>query len=154
MTEPLAAFPWSDTYALGHQAMDQTHREFVAILDSLARAGDAEFPLLLAQFATHTQLHFEQESVWMNDSGFPPVHCHEGEHERVLETVRVVGERVARGELALGRQLVAALAEWFPLHAGSMDTMLAGWLLQPAAERGTASTSEAACGGKTEDATV
>ena len=70
----------------------------------------------------------------MRKADSPPAPCHEREHRRCLEAVRVVGERVAGGDLALGRQLVAALAEWFPVHAASMDSALAGWLLRPGAD--------------------
>ena len=46
----------------------------------------------------------------------------------MLETALAVRERVAAGDVAVGRQLVDALAEWFPQHAATMDRMLAGWL--------------------------
>lgn len=135
MAVPLTSYPWTDTYELGHARMDDTHREFVDFIDTLLHAGDQEFPALLARFAVHTQQHFDQESAWMRETDFPPAPCHELEHQRVLEAVRVVGERVAGGDLALGRQLVVALAEWFPVHAASMDGALAGWLLRHAEAR-------------------
>ena len=47
------------------------------------------------------------------------------EHAKVLETAREVRNRVAAGDLRLGRMLAEALAEWFPQHAASMDAMLA-----------------------------
>ena len=75
MADPLTSYPWADDYELGHAQMDDTHREFVSFIDDLLRAGDDEFPPLLARFATHTQQHFDQELAWMNETGFPPVGC-------------------------------------------------------------------------------
>ena len=39
--------------------------------------------------------------------------------------MREVRKRIASGELRYGPVLVQAIAEWFPLHAGSMDAILA-----------------------------
>lgn len=125
---PAERYAWCDAYALGHGSMDDTHREFVAHVDALMRVHDSGFLSALDAFVAHTEAHFAQESTWMADSGFPPVGCHEAEHRNVLETAVAVRERVAAGDVALGRQLVAALAEWFPQHAATMDRMLAGWL--------------------------
>lgn len=47
------------------------------------------------------------------------------EHEGVLEIMREVRRRIAGGEMRYGPVLVQAIAEGFPLHAGSMDTVLA-----------------------------
>ena len=65
MDATLTSYPWTDTFELGHPRMDDTHREFVNFIDTLLRAGDTEFPALLARFAAHTQQHFDQESAWM-----------------------------------------------------------------------------------------
>ena len=62
--------------------------------------------------------------------GFPPLHCHKGEHAKVLETVVEVRRRVAEGDVELGHKLAEALAEWFPQHAQSMDAMLALFMRQ------------------------
>jgi len=119
---------WSDSLALGQNAMDATHREFVDLLNRLGEATDADLLERLDAFAVHTEAHFRQEEAWMEQTQFPPLACHRGEHENILELVREVRRRVAGGELHFGRTLAAALAEWFPLHAGSMDTMLAQFI--------------------------
>ena len=116
---------WSETLAVGQNVMDATHREFVDLLNRVGGAADADLLECLDAFATHTETHFRQEEAWMEQLAFPPLACHRGEHENILEVVREVRRRVAGGELQFGRTLAAALAEWFPLHAGGMDTMLA-----------------------------
>ena len=122
MSEPLLA--WSDQLAVGHATLDDTHREFVAQLNRVGTAADSVLLAAIDDFIAHTEAHFSQEEQWMDAIEFPPRGCHRGEHEKVLETVREVRKRVAAGEYQLGRTLAEALAEWFPQHALSMDSIL------------------------------
>lgn len=66
----------------------------------------------------------------MKESGFPPIHCHEEEHDKVLVIARDVRNRVAAGDVALGRTLARELNPWFEHHAATMDTVLVGWMRQ------------------------
>lgn len=116
---------WSDGLTLDVPAMDDTHREFVAMLNELADARDEQLLAALDRFIAHTDAHFTQENRWMHALPFPPVHCHQGEHDNVLGLMREVRRRVAAGELELGRALARELPEWFQLHATTMDAMLA-----------------------------
>lgn len=133
----MPALVWSNAYELGLAPMDETHREFVDLVNRIADAGDAGLLGGLGELIRHTVEHFAQEDRWMSESGFPPVHCHQTEHERVLEVMRDVRERVAAGDLALGRNLLAELPAWFDNHAATMDTALA-WHVQTTGYRATA----------------
>ncbi len=116
---------WSPDFELGVPAMDETHREFVDLLNALADAPDAELLARLDDFVAHTDAHFAQENAWMAEIRFPPIHCHKGEHDNVLGVMREVRERVAGGQLELARVLARELPEWFRLHAATMDAALA-----------------------------
>jgi hemerythrin len=133
--QPLLA--WSEQLAIGQDIMDDTHREFVEQLNRVGEAADAAVLAALDDFIAHTEAHFSQEEKWMEAINFPPLGCHKGEHQKVLETVLEVRRRVAEGDVRLGRTLAEALAEWFPQHATSMDAMLALYMTetgyQPAA---------------------
>lgn len=121
-------FPWSDTYLLGYTPMDDTHQEFVQIVNAIMMASDADLPALLQAFLLHAEEHFSQEYEWMADTGFPATDCHVGEHQAVLKSVREVLKRVSEGDFAEGRALATALADWFPSHADYMDASLAQWM--------------------------
>ena len=54
-------FPWTDTYLLGYTPMDETHREFVQIVDAMLACPDAEFAAHMESFATHAERHFAEE---------------------------------------------------------------------------------------------
>lgn len=121
-------FDWSGRFELQHAEMDDIHREFVVLVDALLHAPDAEVASRLEALMEHTRHHFERETTWMQLSGFPPIHCHEREHAKVIEVATQVRERVAAGEYEYGRTLAAGLAEWFEIHADTMDRVLAIWL--------------------------
>ena len=128
--EEQSGFDWDDRYLLGHNGMDDTHREFVALVDTLLKAPDAELGQALAAFAEHAVRHFEQEDGWMKGSDFPAADCHIDEHAKVLASVREVQQELAEGNVGLVRELAQALVDWFPGHADYMDSALAMWLVK------------------------
>lgn len=121
---------WSESLALAHPVMDGTHREFVDLLNAVGEAGERDLLARLDAFIAHTEAHFSQEEAWMEAMQFPPLGCHRAEHEGVLEVMREVRSRIAGGEAHYGPVLAKAIAEWFPLHAQSMDAVLALTLQQ------------------------
>lgn len=127
----MTVLAWSEQLAVGHADMDHTHQEFVTLLNAVGAAEGAAILPSLDAFIAHTAAHFAQEEAWMEERQFPPRGCHKREHDGVLEVVREVRARVENGELQYGRTLAEALAEWFPVHAGSMDAMLALYLENP-----------------------
>ncbi len=137
-----AAFAWSDALSVGYEPMDEVHREFVTLVNALMTCSDAELPQTLIDFAAHAQTHFGDEQAQMQASGFPPMPCHQREHDAVLSSVGQVQKRVAAGETEIARSLAIALADWFPEHAGYMDSALARWLIEK--ERGGTAPDPAA----------
>lgn len=119
---------WSAAHELGVVPMDDTHREFVELYNTLATAPDGSFLACFDALLTHTDAHFAQENAWMAETGFPPTVIHMGEHEQVLAALRQVRERVAGGDLAAGREAVARIPDWFDQHAATMDAALANWM--------------------------
>ncbi len=124
----LKPFPWTDQYLLGYPPMDNTHREFVDIVNAMLAAPDAQFCTLLEQFTRHAEKHFEEEREWMASTDFPAKDCHVDEHNAVMKSVREVAEVVGRGDIDEGRRLASELARWFPGHADYMDASLAQWM--------------------------
>ena len=117
--------PWLPQYELGCTPMDDTHREFVEWINRLTEVPEGEFLASFDQFLAHTVAHFDQENLWMEKSGFPPIHCHVDEHQRVLATLQSIRRMVAKGDVAIGRRAAEELVSWFATHAATMDTALA-----------------------------
>ena len=113
---------WTDSLALGLPQMDNTHREFVDLLDQVVNASDDAILPLWHALVEHTDEHFAREDRWMKDTGFASSNCHSTQHQVVLQVMRE-GER--RAELAMVRQMADELGIWFPQHAQAMDAALA-----------------------------
>lgn len=132
MTNTLAnppAMTWNDGYLLGFDAMDATHREFVACVAALQTASDGDVSARLDDFARHAIAHFEQEKQWMTSTAFPAMDCHVDEHAAVLASVREVQGILQGGTRhQVARDLANALVDWFPGHADYMDSALSHWM--------------------------
>lgn len=123
-------FAWEADFALGHDAMDDTHREFVDCVDALLRAGDAELGPALEAFAEHAHRHFREEDQAMRESAYGAAGCHVDEHAAVLRSMDEVRIALDAGQTQVVRAFARALADWFPQHASVMDMGLARWLVQ------------------------
>ncbi len=156
----MTTLQWQPEFALQQPRMDRTHIEFIELLAATETAppGEATDAALRA-LLVHTEAHFEQEERWMAALGFATENCHSMQHASVLQVLREVMRRHGQAaDAALVRYLVAALAEWFPVHATMMDAALAmtmaergfdpeaGTLLQPLAADAPAMTG---CGSTT-----
>ena len=130
------ALTWSESLALQQPRMDQTHREFIELLQQLGQAstaGATDIDQRLADLMTHTEAHFAQEERWLDAVGFAPDNCHAAQHRQVLlvlEDVRRAWREEANRPLV--QVLVQELGNWFVAHAQTMD---AG-LVQLMAEQG------------------
>lgn len=121
---------WKESYVLGPAPMDETHREFVNLVTAVAASEGAEKVLCaLDALIEHTVEHFAQEQRWMEESGFPPIHCHQGEHERVLQSLNDMRPNV-QADPGIARILAKELESWFDLHAATMDDALAFFMRQ------------------------
>ena len=121
----MATMEWSAALALGVDEMDETHREFVGHVNALGEASDERMLACLDALYVHTVEHFRQETQWMQQIQFPPLHCHSAEHEGVLEVMREVRGYLEAGKYEVGRVLAREVAAWFQSHAATMDAMLA-----------------------------
>ncbi|PUA19697.1 bacteriohemerythrin [Glaciimonas sp. PCH181] len=121
---------WDDTFLVGYPPLDRVHEEFVNSLAALQRATDDALAELFDAMAGSAGHQFEQEDKWMNETVFPPRDCHVKEHAAVMESIGQVRERIVQGDLAEGRRLANALADWFPAHSTHLDSALAHWIFK------------------------
>ena len=120
--------PWTDSLHTGDARMDETHQEFVDMINQiLATPEDQQLPVYKA-FLNHTVEHFAQEERWMLATGFSADNCHAEHHATILETMRVVEAHSLDSDTTIITRMAEALAEWFPGHANSMDAGLAAHL--------------------------
>lgn len=121
---------WTDAFVLDLPAMDDTHREFIALLARVETCDDESLPAAWREMLSHTEHHFAQEETWMRESGFHACQCHEIQHKVVLRVMREGQMLVDRGDAVSVREIIATLVAWFPQHADLMDAALAQHLRQ------------------------
>jgi hemerythrin-like metal-binding protein len=112
-------------------AMDETHREFVNLINRMEATNQREFTGLFERLLKHTQNHFDAEQRIMEESKFPAIGEHRDDHLRVLGELTRFAQRVASGSTMLARSYVCEqLPGWFELHVRTMDSALAAHLKQ------------------------
>ena len=125
----MSTLTWTDDLALQHPQIDQTHQEFVELLNrwgEVVSAGDeAKILPLYQELLAHTEAHFGMEEGWMAATGFAPDNCHTKQHTMVLDVMRqVLVHAQAHGDFEPMGNLVPELVKWFPAHAEMMDAAL------------------------------
>lgn len=111
---------------LGNPVLDDTHAEFVELLNRLQDATDV-LPILDEMIA-HTAAHFALEESWMARINFPAAGCHVSEHNQVIGVMRMVRKRVAGGDTEFVQVLVTELSAWLRIHATTMDYALTNFI--------------------------
>ena len=111
---------------LGNPVLDDTHAEFVELLNRLQDATDV-LPIFDEMIA-HTAAHFALEESWMARINFPAAGCHVGEHTQVIGVMRMVRKRVAGGDTEFVQVLVTELSAWLRIHATTMDYALTNFI--------------------------
>lgn len=116
-------------FELGYEAIDYTHKEFIALVNKIGKAPGEDFADLFIQLAIHTEAHFAAEERLMEQSGFPAIREHLSEHQRVLGELHRFGQRVQAGSIVMGRAYITEqVPQWFRLHTSTMDSALAAHL--------------------------
>lgn len=121
---PMIELQWSDALSLDLRPMDETHREFVALLAVVAQASDDDLLDAWQSLIEHTELHFAQEDLWMQQTRFASGNCHSTQHLVVLTVMHEGLVQGRTGRLDVVRHMAHELALWFPQHAQSMDAAL------------------------------
>ena len=121
--------PDDPKYLLDVTQMDNTHKSFIYLVNRMGKAKKPEFIELFKELITHTEEHFEAENKLMQETRFPAINEHIGEHQRVLGDLHRIGRKVATGSTLIGRAyIIEQLPGWFDLHLATMDSALAAHL--------------------------
>jgi hemerythrin-like metal-binding protein len=109
---------------LGVPAVDDAHRALLDELARLARCSDQEFAGCYPALVAAIERDFRAEQALMEDVEVISFRAHVEQHARMLSALHHAASHVQGGELAAGREAVALLKEWLPLHISTMDRAL------------------------------
>ncbi len=109
--------------------IDLAHIKFVALLNQMPRANNAEFSKLFAELVMHTEQHFSEENSLMLQSQFPAASEHQAEHQRILGELTQFKKRLDKGMVVFAKAYaLEKLPSWFNLHLMTMDSALVAHL--------------------------
>ena len=122
----MAEFSWSKVnYVLGVSVMDDAHEEFITLYNELMNTDDSHFAELFDKFYQHTKDHFEEENQLMEDTDYPGIKDHKGEHQRVINELNYFKGKVDEKKFSFPRfYLKDRIPTWFRLHLSTMDSAL------------------------------
>jgi hemerythrin len=116
---------WSAEMVLGVPEMDEAHEAFLAELGELLTTPDEEFGKAFMAMIMRVERDFRDEEDLMEAIDYPGLQGHCEQHARVLGALHHVAPHVMNGDMALGREAVELLPQWFLFHLSTMDTALA-----------------------------
>lgn len=116
---------WRPEMSLGVPEMDAEHRQFIEGLARMLTISDTEFPSEFTRLVASVERDFRHEERLMEDLDYPGIQAHREQHARVLGALHHVAPRVLEGDIALGREAVELLPQWFLVHLSTMDAALA-----------------------------
>lgn len=121
-------------FVLGDLEMDETHREFLALVQKVTTAPATELATALQALFEHTRGHFHREEERMQAINHRSFAEHRADHQRILGDMERFAQRAAAGRGTMARAWVGdSLLAWFATHARTMDSALAADLSQQAA---------------------
>ncbi|PWC32671.1 hemerythrin family protein [Azospirillum sp. TSO35-2] len=123
---------WSDDLVLGVAAIDEQHREWIALVQAFQRAvaegqPAEEMRRTLAAAVAYTESHFADEQRVMEEEGYPFLDDHIGQHRLAWDRVHAF----ASGEVPddeVRNSLAEFLPQWLMLHINTADRQFARWL--------------------------
>ena len=122
ITTPAAptTLDWTAALSVGDARMDDTHEEFVSMLNQLLAATPTQQVPLYRAFIEHTVEHFAQEERWMLATGFSADNCHAGHHATILETMNAVLEHSKKA-------MQASSSAWLKRCSNGFRSTLPAW---------------------------
>jgi len=116
-----------EKHLLEFSDMDDTHKEFVEIYNSLEDNSSESYKNVMIKLYEHTKIHFCNEEKLMYESNYPRKKEHIDEHNKVLGEMEYF---INRSNSKIAQALLKAyydekLPSWFDLHLISMDSDLA-----------------------------
>jgi len=125
-----------DDITLGYAVMDRDHADSLALWETAKAAPAGELAAPFAAFARHLREHFAREEALMTEKEFFALHCHQGEHARVLDVIASIEAELtsvgitpsAPSEDQARRYLNHQFPDWFHNHLATMDRVTADFL--------------------------
>ena len=128
MSETIA---WRDDYLLGHERIDEQHRELFRLAGAVHAIEDpisqvAELRDILHRLYEYMRHHFSEEEDFMREIGFDDIERHQSLHRELIAGLNDI-MRSSSDLIQLEINLVDLMNRWLTQHIAREDARIAAW---------------------------
>ena len=136
-------FEWNDSYSVGIDEIDRHHRQLVQLLndtyDAFSEGSHREkLGGILDELIDYATYHFACEERWMEESSYPELPAHRGEHARFIDRVVEIQKDFHAERSHLTLEVLSFLKNWLTSHIlrndGAYGRFVAAGARRPGAE--------------------
>jgi len=127
------ALVWRAEYSVNIQKIDGHHQKLFDItnqvLEAIQTGKDPQsIRETLRLLLDYTHYHFEAEEQLLTRYGYTEIEGHQHKHQKLIEQVKDIGERLAANDFKADRDILAILQDWITSHILSEDRRYAPFL--------------------------
>ena len=135
MGKKLEEIKWSEEWDVGIMTIDQSHREFVTLLNRVIRTiNEDACPVSLSEifFALihYAENHFIREEILLRNARYSDLDKHQRKHAAFIEKIRSLREKFSAGDTDVCMELYEYLHQWLLEHILSYDQNALSFLKQ------------------------
>ena len=122
----MALMEWSDKFSVGINSIDTQHKQLIALINRLFDAlstgkGDKALAPILTELIVYTKTHFAYEERLFTQHGYPELHQHKAEHDKLAAQVLDIQKQMQEGKVGLSVSTMSFLKEWLSNHIVGTD---------------------------------
>jgi hemerythrin len=135
MKPMLRIIKWNKDYAVGIEAMDVQHREFISVVNELVMRctkddkGDRTFFLkTIHVISSFAKSHFSMEERLMQEIAYPCLEEHQKQHAGFIQTILNLVRDFEEDKPNVARDLACFLVAWVMSHLPGPDRKYADYM--------------------------
>ncbi|MCX6728271.1 MAG: bacteriohemerythrin [Candidatus Saccharibacteria bacterium] len=129
----MTAIKWDDSYVVGIGVIDEQHKHFVGLLNTLYESLESKhtekIPDIIQDLTDYAEHHFKTEEDYFDKFHYPDAEIHKLAHNELRAKVGEFAERHDNPK-KLGSDLLFFLEKWLLVHFRGADTKFAKFLKQ------------------------
>ena len=125
---------WDTTFSIRVRELDEQHKRLINILNNILEclaegSGQRTVAELFSSLAITLRSHFICEESLMRRYGYPGLHGHKREHDKLVEQIGITARTIATGNLLLARDVHAFIGTWWLDHIMRDDSQFGPFLV-------------------------
>ena len=129
----MAYIDWNDILSVGFDEVDADHKKLIGMVnqihETITQSRDQDqLADALEELISYTSWHFRHEERLMQNSGYPDMYSHQGEHRDLANRATELYEKFLDGDESVPDRLLPFLKDWLTQHiTGTVGTWAAFW---------------------------